>query len=279
MAKSVLPESFQLAGNSLRIHGLLQSISGQKQLESLAGCFFILHPSDSRALVVGRARTASRWGTWFKGILSSLTQVYPRVGAGWHSRLSGAEGVAALMKSRSMKWAAPAAPPLPTVYSQPAQSHCCSQHLLLSSHLFPCNNLPTEGHPGRGSSGVCCLLRWVLGLCFSKQTPAFIPMLDPTVLLTRRKNGSIGASPFLWHYLWNKGETPALPHTWGLHPWPHAAKSPAGRHVSLAPMQIALPALFGRGERKVGRSDIGSSYLQLRNIRAVKLISWWIFPL
>lgn len=69
-------------------------------------------------------------------------------------------------------------------------------------------------------------------------------------------------------------KTPALPHTLGLHPWPHAARSPAGRHVSLAPMQIALPALFGRGGRKVGRSDIGSSYLQLRNIRAVKLISW-----
>lgn len=35
----------------------------------------------------------------------------------------------------------------------------------------------------------------------------------------------------------------------------------------------SLPALFGREGKKVGRSDFDSSYLELGNIRAVKLIS------
>lgn len=156
-----------------------------------------------------------------------------------------------------------------------AQSHCCS-NTLSSRHIPSHGGAPWQRQLWHTCG--CHLLPRVLGLCISKQTPAFTPTLHPTTLLTCRKNGNIGAPHFLWHYLWTQGEIPALPHTSDMHPWPHAPSSPAGSQVSQFPCR-QLFSLFGKGGEKVGRSNIGSPYLQLRNIRAVKLISWWNFPL
>lgn len=201
--------------------------------------------------MVGRARTASCWGAWFKGIVSPLTQTYHWVGAGWHSTPSGTE---------EPWWS-------PDQWNEPLSSCSSPAHgvqpassvpLLLPtpSPLIP--SFPLQHHPWRVTLAeaalvprvsVCHLLHWVLGLCISKQTPAFIPTLDPTTLLTCRKNGSIGASHFLWHCLWSKGETPALPHSLGMHPGHHAPRSPAGRQLSQFPCRLLFQLVWeGRKE-------------------------------
>jgi len=49
--------------------------------------------------------------------------------------------------------------------------------------------------------------------------------------------------------------------------WKACSPGPSGA------TQLTLPALFGREGKKVRRSDFDSSYLQIRNKRAAKLIS------
>lgn len=91
--------------------------------------------------------------------------------------------------------------------------------------------------------------------------------------VTHIRTGDIGISHFLWHYLWNKGETPALTCTLGMPPALARCCLERCWKARFPVRQLAFPALFGREGKKAWGSDFDSSYLQLRNRRAVKLIS------
>lgn len=130
----------------------------------------------------------------------------------------------------------------------------------------------------------CHLLHWVFCVLLRLKTDSSLHphtgshcaalQLD---FVTHVKNGNIGASRFLSHYLWNRGETPALTCPLVMPPvLAPCCQEPCWKVHSSGPSsatQLVCPALFGREGKKAGRSDFDSSYLQLGNVRAVKLIS------
>lgn len=171
----------------------------------------------------------------------------------------------------------PAAPALPMVCSQPAQSHCCSQHLLLSSHPFPCNTTH-GGSPWQRQlwchvrlSVTCCTGCWGTA-SQNKLLPSSPHWIPPRSSPAERM--AVLGHPTFCDIAYGAREKPQHCHTpWACTPGPMLPGALLEGSFPNFPADCSS-SLFGKGGRKVGRSDIGSSYLQLRNVRAVKLISW-----
>lgn len=162
---------------------------------------------------------------------------------------------------------------LPIVQSWPAQSHCCSQYL--SSHPFPCTP------PGRGTwqfwCHVCLSVTYCTGCWGSASQTKPLPSSPPR------------SSPAERMAIWGKlifcdithGTREKLQHCrtpWAGTPGPMLPGALLEGRVPNFPADSSS-SLFGKGGIKMGKSGICCSYLQLRNVRAVKLISWWNFPL
>lgn len=161
---------------------------------------------------------------------------------------------------------------LPIVQSWPAQSHCCSQYL--SSHPFPCTP------PGRGtpdSSGATCvclsLIALGVGALHLKPNPCLLPHRAPHL----QKEWQYGGNSFFVTLLMEQGRDPSTAAHLGQVPLAPCSQEPCWKAGFPISLQTALPACLGG--IKMGKSGICCSYLQLRNVRAVKLISWWNFPL
>lgn len=279
MAKSLL-QAFQPAGNSLRIHRLLYSISGQKQLESSAGCFFSLHHSDSPAIAGSKSQNCLS--------LRYVIKKHPLIP--WHKVITGWEG--GDMPNLAI-WS-------PDQANKPVSSHSTTARNVLPASsdtaLFPkpsplitsspAQQLPRRGAtPDQSSSGATCVCLQCSVSCPSLVALGVldIPMSQDR-LLPSTLHWISPCSPFSWT-LSSTLKLKILGHLtfcdvpYGTREKPQHWPVPWARHQTWPRAPGALlentfpwflwwhthhsPAVFGREGKKVGRSAFDSSCLQL----------------